>query len=98
MMRGKETSRTEELRNPPASYLLQPQSICTRCGGLMVSHFGMDLQDSTSELECSARRCVQCGEIVDAVILRNRSIHQQSKTPQQQPAAMRRAMDLIEFH
>jgi len=98
MMRGKETTRTEELRNPPASYLLQPQSICTRCGGLMVDDISMDLQDNTSELECSARRCVQCGEIIDAVILRNRSLRQQSETTQQQSTAMRQAVSLIKFH
>jgi hypothetical protein len=45
---------------------------CPRCGGLMVADFCMDLLNSTGELECSASRCVQCGEIVDPVILRNR--------------------------
>lgn len=36
---------------------------CLRCGGLMVMEQLLDLQ---------ARRCVQCGEVVDPVILRNR--------------------------
>ena len=45
---------------------------CERCGGLMVGEVCMDLLNS--ELECVASRCVQCGEVVDAVILANRSL------------------------
>ncbi len=52
------------------------QSMCSRCGGLMVSDFCMDLLNSTGELECAAKRCVQCGEVVDAVIERNRQLRQ----------------------
>ena len=44
----------------------------------MVNEVSMDLWNSTSELECATRRCVQCGDIVDAVILRNRSLDRQS--------------------
>jgi len=36
---------------------------CSRCGGLLVTERLMDLP---------AYRCVQCGEIVDPVILHNR--------------------------
>lgn len=36
---------------------------CSRCGGLMVTEQSIDLP---------AQRCVQCGEIVDPVILHNR--------------------------
>ena len=39
---------------------------CPRCSGLMVAEWCEDLSDYT------AQRCVQCGEIVDPVILRNR--------------------------
>ena len=39
---------------------------CARCGGLMVTEQQVDL---------SAQRCVQCGEIIDAVILQNRRRH-----------------------
>jgi len=41
---------------------------CLRCGGLMVAEWCEDLSDYT------AQRCVQCGEMVDPVILRNRGI------------------------
>lgn len=56
-------------RTPPA-----PQCICTRCGGLLVNELSIDLWSSTNELENGARRCVQCGDVIDAVILRNRRI------------------------
>ena len=37
----------------------------------MVGDFSMDLLHTTGEPEC-ATRCVQCGEVVDPVIQRNR--------------------------
>lgn len=39
---------------------------CPRCSGLMVDEWCQDLSDSR------AQRCVQCGEMIDPVILRNR--------------------------
>ena len=39
---------------------------CARCGGLMVTEQHVDL---------SAQRCVQCGEVIDPVILQNRRRH-----------------------
>ncbi len=56
------------------------QPICSRCGGLMVSDFCMDLLNSTGELEFAAQRCVQCGEVVDPVIQRNRQLRQDLPT------------------
>ena len=56
-------------------------STCSRCGGLMVSDFCMDLLNSTGELEFAAKRCVQCGEVVDPVILRNRRTGQEVNAP-----------------
>jgi hypothetical protein len=44
----------------------------------MVNDFNMDLLNSTGEQEFAAKRCVQCGEVVDPVILRNRRIRQDS--------------------
>ncbi len=55
-------------------------SSCLRCGGFMVNEVSMDLMSSTGELDCVTRRCVQCGDILDPVILRNRSIRQQPMT------------------
>lgn len=39
---------------------------CERCSGLMVAEWCEDLSDYT------ALRCVQCGEVIDPVILQNR--------------------------
>jgi ferredoxin len=47
-------------------------SQCVRCGGLMVADRYIDLLDDTGQLEFTANRCIQCGEVVDATILRNR--------------------------
>lgn len=58
--------------------MVTQRSTCSRCSGLMVSDFCMDLLNSTGELEFAAKRCVQCGEVVDAVIQRNRQFRQES--------------------
>ncbi len=39
---------------------------CPRCSGLLVAEWCQDLSDY------SAQRCVQCGEVIDPVILQNR--------------------------
>jgi hypothetical protein len=51
-------------------------SPCTRCGGLMVADRYIDLLDDTGQLEFTADRCIQCGEVVDQIILRNRMANQ----------------------
>ena len=53
-------------------------STCTRCGGLMVKELYMDVLDSLGESTLPPKRCVQCGEVVDFVILINRRREQQS--------------------
>ncbi len=52
--------------------LVLSHASCVRCGGLMVTEFGLDLFDDTGKLSFLARRCVQCGDLVDPVILKNR--------------------------
>jgi hypothetical protein len=44
---------------------------CIRCGGFMVPTRYMDLLDG--QLEFVAERCVQCGDVVDPIIRRNRT-------------------------
>jgi hypothetical protein len=39
---------------------------CPRCSGLMVAEWSQDLSDHR------AQRCMQCGEVIDPVILQNR--------------------------
>ena len=43
---------------------------CLRCGGLLVAESCTDFWDDAGNL--AVRRCVQCGEFVDQVILQNR--------------------------
>jgi len=43
----------------------------------MVNDFCMDLLNSTGELKFAAKRCVQCGAVVDPVILHNRQLRQE---------------------
>jgi hypothetical protein len=50
-------------------------SSCTRCGGLLVDERCMDIGESLGGYWFIAMRCVQCGDITDEVILRNRYAH-----------------------
>jgi hypothetical protein len=43
---------------------------CLRCGGLMVAEPCNDFWDDAKNV--AVRRCVQCGELFDPVILQNR--------------------------
>lgn len=72
-----------ELLNRAISSAVFHGSSCTRCGGLMVGDFWMNLLHSTGELELAAKRCVQCGEVVDPVIQRNRRLRRESITVRQ---------------
>ena len=58
--------------NPPLSTSQAGEGICTRCGGLMVTEYYMDLQDDTGQIGITGFRCTSCGEVIDPVILRNR--------------------------
>ena len=70
--------RTTEKPPGPSttSCAAQCESTCIRCGGLMVTDFTMDLLFCIGETEFAATRCVQCGEVVDPVILKNRRTRQ----------------------
>ena len=73
-----ERTRAEQLGNRTVSSAVPHESTCTRCGGLMVDDFCMDVLGNIGEAELAAKRCVQCGEVVDPVILRNRGARQQA--------------------
>ncbi len=45
---------------------------CIRCGGFLVDERCMDIGESLGGYWFIAMRCVQCGDIIDEVILRNR--------------------------
>ncbi len=49
---------------------------CRRCHGLMVMDDSVDMDERDGLSDVKAWRCVQCGEWIDNVILRNRLIQQ----------------------
>ena len=77
-----EKTRAKQFWNHTVSSAVPHESTCTRCGGLMVSDFCMDLLGNIGEAEFAAKRCVQCGEVVDSVILLNRQLRQETMTVQ----------------
>ena len=70
----KEKTKNEQLANHTVSPAAHHESTCARCGGFMVNDSYIDLLNNVGETKFSAKRCVQCGEVVDPVILRNRAI------------------------
>ena len=77
-----EETKSAQPRTHTISSEASHKSMCARCGGLMVTDFCMDLLFCIGETEFAARRCVQCGEIVDPVILHNRGAKQEPVTVQ----------------
>lgn len=47
---------------------------CSRCNGHMVHDICIDLDSDCGYSTCQVLRCIQCGDMVDEVILRNRSL------------------------
>ena len=45
---------------------------CSRCAGLMVEDHSIELDVLEDEKEIVAWRCVNCGHIIEPVMLRNR--------------------------
>jgi len=59
---------------------------CVRCGGLLVAEPCTDFWDDAGNL--AVRRCVQCGALIDQVILQNR----QRRPTGELPTSRRRAV------
>jgi len=49
-----------------------PSTQCSRCGGFLVSSFCISPDQGTSEFEIPVWKCLQCGDVLDATILKNR--------------------------
>ena len=49
------------------------QLSCRRCRGYMEHEMCIDLESDSGRSTCWVLRCIQCGDIVDEVILQNRS-------------------------
>ena len=75
-----ERTTEEQLLSQATFSPVQHEWKCTRCGGLMVNDFCMDVLNNNGESEFAAKRCVQCGEVVDPVILQNRRTRQEPMT------------------
>ncbi len=52
---------------------------CPRCNGLMAQDNFMDLKDEAGQCRFVAWHCLICGEVLDPVILKNRSAPPDSK-------------------
>ena len=72
-----EKKNGEQPGNHTGFSAVQHGSTCHRCGGLMVQDFCLDVLGNMGESEFAAKRCVQCGEVVDSVILLNRQLGQE---------------------
>ena len=56
----------------PRVNTLEKGDTCRRCGGFMVSHWCMNVNYDAGGMEILTKRCLQCGEVIDPVILENR--------------------------
>jgi len=77
-----EKARDRQLADPTVSFAVRLESPCARCGGLMVNDFCMDVLNNLGESKFAAKRCVQCGEVIDPVILQNRGAWKEPMTVQ----------------
>jgi hypothetical protein len=51
-----------------------PFTHCSRCGGFLVSSFCISPDQGTSEFQIPVHKCLQCGDLFDATILKNRHL------------------------
>ena len=77
MAMADQKGETDQIQSQSALSSSLLRSICLRCGGLMVNEVSTDLWNISSKLESATKRCVQCGDILDSVILRNRRSRQE---------------------
>ncbi len=45
---------------------------CSRCNGCMVDDFLLDMEDSSGPMWLQAKRCMNCGNVAESVLQRNR--------------------------
>ena len=64
---------TQDAENTPSlARVPSPASGCRRCGGILVDEHCMDVGEEGSGNRFWGMRCIQCGEVIDETILRNR--------------------------
>lgn len=64
---------------------------CPRCKGLMTDTWFQDFQDDTGQNYFKAWRCMTCGEVLDPVIMRNRTVRPPEATQRRRRKARSRA-------
>jgi hypothetical protein len=57
---------------------------CSRCKGLMVVEQGFDSLIGAGPADTPLRRCVQCGDVIDPVIIQNRLLQLENDLGQRQ--------------
>ena len=69
------------LKNPTKNLAVEPLSNislnhknCQRCGGFMITDRCLDVASDTGEVGIAVRRCIQCGDVIDPTIIRNRRL------------------------
>ena len=70
MLLGNDVKRESSAATDPSPGRMR----CWRCRGLMIVESSFDCAGDTVQLDCLTRRCVQCGEVIDPVILQNRRL------------------------
>jgi len=65
-------------------HALRVSNACRRCNGLLVDEHCMDIDTGIPGREYWAKRCIQCGDVVDEIILRN-SLRLSSHAPKHWP-------------
>jgi len=69
------TQGTENAPSLAVSRITSPASGslgCQRCGGMLVDEHCMDIGEEGSGHRFWGMRCIQCGDVIDETILRNR--------------------------
>ena len=61
-------------RNSTVNATLDHGTSCQRCGGLLVKERCMDFMESEGNYWFWASRCIQCGDLIDELTLRNRAM------------------------
>jgi hypothetical protein len=71
---SRDTRAAKSITSRPATSSPYTSGACRRCGGLLVDEHCMELDigDRRGGASCWAKRCVQCGDMIDETILCNR--------------------------
>ena len=66
----RKAARSKEQSENHIAHLMH-QSSCDRCGGLLVQGHCLDVANPEGQLWINTKHCIQCGNVIDPVILKN---------------------------